>query len=802
MRTRSRSRATALRLAARALAATLAPSAAHAQLATVHAVRGTPAVDGALGDAAWQGAPWTPRFVQRQPALGARATHGARARIAYDDDALYVAVECEATARPVARLGRRDAIPNGDWVRVMVDARGEGASAFSFAVNPAGVQADAVVQGDSDWDGAWDAVWNAEPRVSAHGWTVEYRIPWRVLRFDTARLRFRVQVDRYDYETGESVALVAIPADAPRFVAAFAPLVGVERVSSGRVFQLQPYAVGRVRVLQNPALLDPTPTLSGTLGGDLKLGLTNDLVLDATVNPDFGQVEVDPAVINLSTYEVFFPERRPFFLEGTDIFNTPLRILHTRRIGAAPGAPDPRHANGTIESVDPAAPIWGAAKVTGRVGPASVMLLDAVTGYTHATERWVDPSGATARELRTVGEPTNWLAARVRVPVAQGSSVGGIFTHVGRFTQPNDAVGGIDWDFRAPDGRHRFRGQIAASQAWNATDGVHTGQGMLLEVARAEDPAWVWVVRARGYSRGFDPNGLGYLERPDYLSLTVDTTFRTPRPVGPLRSAYVNPWAWRATNTEGLLIDQGAGLEVGITGRTLWNTGAGVIVNSAQFDDRETRGGIAYALDPNVSAWGWVSSDRRLPLSGTLSFSVATQNGGHRANGSLSALWIPAPFLSLSWAAGARSVTNVPRWVENVVDPRGLTHPIFGQQNAVIVDTTLRASLAFSRRATLDLYSQLLLGSIRYDHYAELTAPDHLGPYAYAGNADYDTVSLLVNAVARYEYLPGSFATLVLLHRQALTAGAADAGFDRGAGLLGDAPPDTLLMAKMTYLFF
>src|SRR5262249_27004086 len=162
---------------------------------------------------------------------------------------------------------------------------------------------------------------------------------------------------------------------------------------------------------------DPTRTLSGTLGTDAKLGLTQDLVLSATINPDFGQVEVDPSVINLSTIEPFFPEHRPFFLEGSELFGMPLQIVHTRRIGATPSIPNPVHPGGSIATVDQTATIWGATKVSGRIGSMSVLLLDAVTNATTATESYPGATGQLQSESHMISPITNWFAARVRGPV-------------------------------------------------------------------------------------------------------------------------------------------------------------------------------------------------------------------------------------------------------------------------------------------------------------------------------------------------------------------------------------------------
>ncbi len=793
----SRNRPAALAIVA-ALGLAIAAFAPSVRATVVTAVAGTPTVDGHLGDAAWRAAPWTDEFLQRSPQTGAAATHRTRARVLYDAQNLYIAIECATSTRPAARLSRRDVMPVGEFVRVMIDARGEGVSAFAFITNPAGVQVDAIAQGDDDFDTAWDAVWDAEPAITDHGWTVEYSIPWSALRFDAAHPTLRIQFERSDFGEGQTVALVPVPIEAPRYVANFARLAGVERIRPRRVLELRPYVIDRFRLAANPDFLDPTAPFSQSVGLDFKLGLTNDLVLDATLNPDFGQVEVDPSIVNLSTYEPFFSERRPFFLEGTDLFRTPIRILHTRRIGAAPGAPDPVHG-GSITAVDPSAAIWGAAKLAGRIGSLSFLLLDGVTAPARAVETY----SGNRQDSLLASPPTNWLAARVRAPFGAGSTMGALFTHVGRFdpSAQNDTVGSIDWDLRAPDGIHRFRGQLAASQAWNRTTGPHSGTALFLEFARAEHPSWIWVLRSRVYSRDFDPNGLGYIDRPNLVGLTFDITFRTPRPVGAFRSLYANPWVWRTTNTDNLVIDQGAGLELGAVGRNMWSLGVGARVTTAYDDDRETRGSIPWHNPPSAGAWAWISSDPRPSVRGGLYADVASQQGGHRGGATAWLAWIPVPFITINLTVSGRTVANIPRWVDNVTDPTSLLHPIFGTQRAQIADTTLRISASVTRHLSFDLYGQLLAAALRYEQFSELVAPDRLVPTVYTGRPDYDRVALTINAIARWEYLPGSYVTLVLLHRSATSAGPADGGYDTGLGLLGLTRPDTMLMSKLTCLW-
>lgn len=770
--------------------------------AIVATARRTPrrvVVDGVLSPGEWDEAVETGAFVQRRPDPGATATFRATARVLYDDEALYVAVVCASRGAVEARLAQRDALPRGDWVRVMVDTRGEGITAFGFEVSPAGVQADGLVTGDGDVDYAWDAVWTAETRITAGGWSVELAIPWRVLRFSETQPTRRIQVERYDIATGETTALVPIVPDAPRYVSRFANLAGIAGLTTRLPIELRPYVTGRWRAARDPARTDLTGALSATAGADLKLGLTTDLVLDASFNPDFGNVAVDPAVLNLTTFEPFFPERRPFFLEGVDIFRTPLQLLHTRRIGAAPDPPAPSREGADVIGVDPATTIWGAVKLTGRIGRVSVGLLDALTGPSTALERHTDRDGNTREEERSFGVWTNWLAARARATVAPGSTVGLLATHIARAERPHDVVAAVDWDLRSPDGVHQLAGQVAASRAWTEGDGARTGWAAYFSAARTEDTSWRWSVRARAYGRDFDPNGLGYLDRADLVRLSGDMTWLLPRPRGVLRSAYVAPTFYWSVNTRGVPIDRGAYLEGGFTGTNFWYVGGGAGFDFPLYDDRETRGAIDYFLPWAPYAWGWMGTDGRAPVSFRMDAEISGQNGGWRTEGTAALSVQPASSLALTLSTGVRTVTAVPRWVATV--PEGTTRRVvFGVQGAKIYDVTLRVGWALTRTLSLNVYGQLLLGEVRYGRYLELVSPELLVPYDYSGNAGFDRQALTVNAIARWEFRPGSTVGLVYLHRQGRAPGTGDETFGRGLAALGSIPPDDLLLVRLTYL--
>ena len=359
-------------------------------------------VDGVLSEPVWRGA-GAGDFHQLDPTPGEPASERSEVWVAYDDDALYVAARLY-DSRPdlIARnFGRRDAGIASDWFWLGVDAYHDGRSGNYFAVNPVGTITDGVLFDDTERDASWDGIWERGVTIDSAGWSVELRIPYSQLRFDRKeKHEWGINFLRTIYRKGEESQFELIPHDEGGYVSRFATLTGLEGISPGTRFEVIPYVVAGERFLQH-APDDPFVSghdAFGNVGADLKLGLGSSMTLDATINPDFGQVEVDPAVLNLSASETFYQEKRPFFLEGTGIFSFGVggggygwinpNFFYTRRIGRPPQG-SPQH-NGFADIPDNAT-IIGAAKVTGRVSDGwSVGVLSAVTANEHAE---VDSAG-------------------------------------------------------------------------------------------------------------------------------------------------------------------------------------------------------------------------------------------------------------------------------------------------------------------------------------------------------------------------------------------------------------------------
>ena len=440
-------------------------------------------IDGVLDEAVWAEAPVIDRFIQVDPEEGRPASERTEARIAYDTEALYIGVRLHDRGRIQSRLGRRDmSLMDSDWFGVVIDSYHDHRTGFTFDVNPAGVQRDAVksVQGDGGEgdDNSWDAVWEVATTVDDGGWTAEYRIPFSQIRFpqDPDQV-WGILLERLIGRRAEYSTTTYTPKTERGGIPAYGHLLGVREIEQGNTLELLPYVVARTERVDpgdNPFRSDAEHF--GSAGMDLRWRATSTLTLNATINPDFGQVEVDPAVINLGVYETFFEEKRPFFVEGNEIFDfgrntSGGRMFYSRRIGRAPqlSAPGPADApDGTT--------ILGAAKFTGKTaGGWSLGLIEAVTA--EETARFLD-EGTGARGDFTVEPLSNYLVARGRRDLRDGqSAVGFMLTAANRRLDSPAAeallrsgayAGGVDF-------RHEFGNRawvVQGSAAWSHIRGT------------------------------------------------------------------------------------------------------------------------------------------------------------------------------------------------------------------------------------------------------------------------------------------------------------------------------------------
>lgn len=742
-----------------------------------HRVAEPPSIDGRLAEELWTQASATTEFTQRDPDEGKPATERTELRVLYDDDALYVGVrlfdsEPDLIAR---RLSTRDSSADADSVQVSLDPLHDHLTGALFTVTAAGVQRDMAISNDTFTDSTWDAVWSSGVTIDDRGWTVELRIPFSQLRFArTPQQTWGINVMRFIHRKNESSWLELTPRNQSGFASRMAHLTGLDAVRPRRRIELLPYAATRAEFVAPVRTGDPFNDGSrtfGALGVDAKFGLSSSLTLDATINPDFGQVEVDPAVVNLSAFETFFNERRPFFTEGAQIFNnfgqtgsnnnlninySDPRIFHSRRIGRAPQL----LASGDFTDPPFASTILGAVKLTGKTSNGwSLGLVEALTEHEEAA---VVSGGGRSR----VGvEPqTNYFVARVQRDLGSRASVGMLTTGVMRDLDTpamrsalvdRAVVAGGDGHYFLDDRRDwvvhgkfsvshltgspeaMLRVQQAAQRYFQRPDAGHvaldpsrtslTGYSGRLNLNRNSGN---WQVNAAifGTSPGFDANDLGFNTQSDRGGAHVALFWRNTTPDRFLRNrqvAVVPFWTWnfdRERQSRGWL---GFG---NATFLNYWNINGTIVFVPDGKDDRLTRGGPT-AVAPGGGNWNLnLNTDGRkrvsLNVNGNQNWNDA---GGWNRNVSLQVNVKPFAQLTLSTGPSISRNRNVSQFVQSVAD--GTADATFGRRYvfATIDQTQLtlqtRATVILSPRMSFQLYMQPLLATGDYEGFKEFARP-------------------------------------------------------------------------------
>ncbi|MBI2898191.1 MAG: hypothetical protein HYY06_31870 [Deltaproteobacteria bacterium] len=801
-----------------------------------------PAIDGRLDDAAWRAAPVTDELTQRSPHPGVAPTERTTVRVLYDAEAVYFGVECEhRRTRIVRRLTRRDREIETDVVSVDLDTRRDGLTAFSFVVSVAGVLGDGIRFNDTDYTTQWDENWEAATARTRRGWSVEMRIPLRVLRFDAAGSQtWGLQVRRYVSALQEIDEWSFIPPTAAGEVSRYGRLGPFEGLEPDGGLELRPAVVARTRRRDpNEGSLASGWDSRGQVGVDAKWHVSQDLTLDATFLPDFGQVEADQVVLNLSTFETQFPEKRTFFLEGQDTFTTPIQVLYTRRIGAPPASPSLEDGEELVDTAEPST-IYGAGKLVGRIGRTGVGALWAVTGPDEVEVQ--TPDGA--RSPRLLAPVASFGVLRLLRELGGGSSVGLMAAGTLRLEPPNrypqveeagepaslcpdgervevgarcfhDAfVAGLDGRWRSPSGDWVAAGQALGSLVRgrperSLADGTVVASGDVapggrLRVAKEGGEHWIGAFEYEGYGRKLSLDDLGYLRRQNMHRVFGALGYQTTQPAGPTLESRSYVEVYHYWNLDWLAGPSGYQVNTWVRFRNRARIFTELHYRPSYFDDREMGDGAALEREGLVGLELWLGFDQGGPV--TFDGGASLQriwNGYNFEFGAEIGLRI-APELDLALGPQVGFTDGEPRFVEAGDDPGSY---VFGRQRARSVGAILRATWAFGPRLTLQVYAQLLVAAVHFDDWLtnesrdEVVELDELADTgAPSENPDFLEGALNASAVLRWEWRLGS--TLFLVYSRAQ---APEVGFEEGAvpGLdpraVTRGPAADVLLLKLSY---
>ena len=770
-------------------------------------------VDGVLDEPFWKDAPRSGDFVQYQPDEGKPASESTFVRVAYDDEAIYVGMEMydSEPGKIVDRLTRRDRWLEADMVHVMIDSHHDHLTAYCFTLYSSGTQRDAYYYNDTNSDDTWDAVWESGTQKTDWGWTAELRIPFHCLRFATDDLngaaagiaqtnghRWGIYVSRNIPRKGELDRWNHIPDSAGGFVSKFGHLTGIFNIKPPRRLEVLPYAVSYAETEPagpgNPDGRDYTHNA----GFDLKYGVTSDITLNATINPDFGQVEADQTILNLSTFETWYPEKRPFFVEGNSIFETYYSLFYSRRIGRSPSL-WPGDAD-YYENRPSATTILGAAKVSGKTGGGtSIGVMEAVTQREEATYR--DPYGV--KRTAVIEPEANYFVGRVKQDIMQNSSVGVMATAVNQRDADAHYTGGVDWNLRFHDGDYQVSGQTVGSRAGKDKDGL--GGMLLLEKSGGQN--FRASLSADYRDRSLDLNRIGYLGRADSKNVWGWLQFRTTKKWWIVRRTWNNFNLGYNDNLDGVGLVRGGNFNNTIQLTNLWEVGGGSWVDyDRTHADTETRGGPPSPIPVGQNWWLYLSTDRSKWLGVFGQVGGGDTYDGHYNEYSMEVVLQPRSNIDLSVTPSYRNHWAVSRWLTYLTDAEGnRTDDIFGEQNLHRLDLTARGTVTFTRDLTLQVYAQPFFAAVDYGNFKRLVPPrsfEYVDSSVYDEDEqrpDFNWTSFNSNVVLRWEYGPGSALYLVWAQTREAFRSVGYFDFGRDWNGLYDTEPGNTFLAKVSY---
>lgn len=728
-----------------------------------------PVVDGRLDEAAWEAAPWEGGFVQYQPYEGREPSEKTSFKIVHDDRYLYVGIRAEDSQpeKIDRRMSRRDNA-DGDAVTVYVDSLFDGLTAFAFTVNAAGVKADQLLvnggmSNEGEEDMSWDPIWEAAVSRDGGGWSAEMRIPFSQLRFGNKEEQvWGLEVKRYLFRLNETSFWQPIARDAPGFVHLIGELRGLEGLTAPHQIEIMPYAVGSLRSFRavpgNPFATGRLEALSGGLDG--KIGVTSDLTMNFTVNPDFGQVEADPSVVNLTAYETFFEEKRPFFVEGRDLFHFRMmsgdgdfaddNLFYSRRIGRSPQlAP----ATDGYADTPAATTILGAFKLTGKTRSGfSIGVMESVTSREYAS---TFASGA--YDSVAVEPATSYFALRVRQDWNNGATVlGGMATAVNReldggsFETLHRAAysGGIDFshswgnrnyflNFKAVASRVRGSAeallltQRSSARYFQRPDAGHlvldpartrlSGSGGNLEIGKQGGGHWQYSAGVTWRSPGLELNDIGYIRQADVIMPFAWVGYNKYEPFGPFRQANVNFNIWSGYDFGGNTIFKGGNVNFNLSFKNYWYFGFGLNPQGENLSVASLRGGPSLRWPSGGSAWAYLETDSRRKVRFSVSASLSRR--GDRDNESMNVspamTIIPGPAFQISLAPSFSTFHSILQYVGT--RPYGEeTRYLCGTIDQKTFSLTLRLTYCLTPDLTIQYYGMPFLSSGRYGDFKRI----------------------------------------------------------------------------------
>ncbi len=721
-----------------------------------------PKIDGILNDTSWDSVDWATDFIENRPDENTPPTEQTKFKIMYDAKYLYIAIRA-IDADPdkiVQRLSRRDGF-DGDWVEVNIDSYHDLRTGFSFTVTAAGVKGDEFISNNgNDWDGSWNPIWYTKTNIDNEGWTAEMKIPLSQLRFGKSEEQvWGLQVQRRFFRKEERSTWQRIPLDAPGWVSEFGELHGLKNIKPQKQVEIQPYIVTKLDTYPeeagNPFRDGDDFTLNGGIDG--KIGVTNDLTLDFTINPDFGQVEADPAAIALDGFQIFFREQRPFFVENKNIFdyrfaNGQDNVFYSRRIGRNPQG-FPNTSSGEFVDQPQNSTILGAAKFSGKTKNGwSIGVLESVTGKEFAE---IDNNGTRRKEL--VEPLTNYFVGRLQKDFNERNTfIGGIFTATNRrlednlnFLHKSAYTGGLDFTHNWKDRTYFIKGNfvtshvqgskeaIAATQnslthLFQRVDAGHvdvdpnrtslTGTGGKLEFGKTGGGTWRYDAGVIWRSPELELNDIGFLRQADEIRQYANVRYQTTKSVGNFRRISARFSQFTTYDFEGNYNRIQYEVNGNLRFLNNWWIDFGGAHKPRIFINTFLRGGPRWRYSKENFGYAFFGTDERKKLrtSWGMVYSQAKQSNFKFLEVSGDVTYQPTNAMRISISPQYNYNPNKTQYVTQV-DTNGTTRYILGDIDNQTLSAAIRFNYTINPNLSIQYYGQPFVAIGRYKDFKYVT---------------------------------------------------------------------------------
>jgi hypothetical protein len=828
-----------------------------------------PIIDGKLDDECWTKGTWAGDYTQFIPKEGAKPTYPTYLNIQYDDKNLYVAFRAfDGEPDKILRLaGVRDELV-GDIAGLTLDSYRDYRTGFEFSVSAWGQKIDLVLFNPMNWDFNWNAVWKVKTGLEDSAWVAEYEIPLSQLRYSNKEEQvWGLHTWRWISRLSEESNWEKQTKTGPGMLYNFGELRGIKGLKKSRRLEIMPFVLSDLRTMKKEPLNPFANTgraLGGNMGLDAKIGISSNFTLDLTINPDFGQVESDPSVMNLTAFETFYEEKRPFFLEGLTIFDYKFdnqSLFYSRRIGHAPSLSINPNDNLFVKAPDKTT-ILSAIKLSGTTSNGlSIGLIQSVTANEYARLSNKDDYKPSMK----VEPLTNYTIARIQKGFNAGTTVvGGILTSTNRFINDkylefltsNAYTGGLDILHRFKDKEFFIDARLIGSYVSGSKESITAlqessaryyqrpgagylrldttktmlnGYGGRFEIGKGSKGFWRYSTGATWLSPGLELNDLGYMNSADEINQENKLSYFVNQPVSIFRNYSIGLEQFNTWNFNGTYLGSGAHLSFTSEFKNQWMFGANIIYESQVHDTKVLRGGYDMLMPHKIMSFGNLITDQSKKI--IAKFEYTYEKAGN--NSATSYQLMPGityrPINSLKLGVTANYMNNnnrlqyvattnlasEKRYIIGTIDQKtiGLTFRV--DVNLTPEFSILYYGSPFISRGSYSEFKRVTnpLSKTYDDRFAVFNNPELIGnSYQLSENnnldidysienPDFNFHQFRSNLVAKWEYRLGSFIYFVWSTERTGNTGSSKASITESYKQLRSVYPNNIFLIKLNYWF-